>query len=797
MIELIDLHKSYRVKGQEPVEALKGLNLRFPDKGFVFILGKSGSGKSTLLNVLGGLDSFDSGDLILFGKSAKTFSMKDFNSYRSEYVGFIFQEYNILQRLTVKENVSMALRIQGKVPDDKEIDGILRRVGILDLKDRRPSQLSGGQKQRVAIARALVKHPRVVLADEPTGALDSQNTREIFTLLSELAKDCLVICVTHDGAFAERYADRIIRLKEGVVIGDYTKRESTRERLPGSEHVYHVSKGLLEIERPVLLDGDDLQAIKERTKDHEGEAYYAYGDKIRLPVDLIEGDEAETTPFGFTRTTEEDLAKDMTTGDYRSGNAHLSFLTVLKMGAENLSHGIARLCITIVLSLLAFTMLGVGTSLSSFDPSATFSRSGRIYPQSALALKKTLHVADESANISNNSLSPDDVQRIEERFEDALPVYRAPAMTLADNLVEKDYVDAEWLDARPVNFAVLSSSSQAEAFRFSLLGEVPTEERDVVLTNYHVDLFQRAGVRFADGSIVEAGAVRAESLLGKDIYLTEEQEGRSPYTIVGILETDLESQDVVEAYQDPEYNPNIPSRSALVQSYFRNGPGLTCYLAPSVLQDPDQMLEFLSTGSTPFVLVPSYDAERLEAIYDFSAETFLCQEADQISSTTTYVRKSYDPDSPVMKALTTSSFQNNMETFSSLGFYSAILLGVLSVLITMNYMFTSIGVKKQEIGVLKGLGARSTDVFGIFAIQALILGLFNFALSTAVSFAITSLLDGFLQSFFQIPLPLIAMDFPAVLTLLVVSVLFALLSALIPSYSIASMKPVDAMKRGE
>ena len=189
MIEIRNLHKSYRVKGEKPVEALKGIDIVLPDTGFVFVLGKSGSGKSTLLNVLGGLDSFDEGDLILFGKSAKTFSMRDYNSYRSEYVGFIFQEYNILPHLSVFDNVALALQIQGREPKAEEIDAILKKVGIFELRDRKPSQLSGGQKQRVAIARALVKKPKVILADEPTGALDNQNTKDILTFFPNSARN--------------------------------------------------------------------------------------------------------------------------------------------------------------------------------------------------------------------------------------------------------------------------------------------------------------------------------------------------------------------------------------------------------------------------------------------------------------------------------------------------------------------------------------------------------------------------------------------------------------------------------
>lgn len=220
MISLKSLHKLYRVKGQAPVEALKGIDLTLPDTGFVFILGKSGSGKSTLLNVLGGLDSFDEGDLILFGKSAKTFTMKDYNSYRSEYVGFIFQEYNILPHQTVYENVALALQIQGKSPSEKDIEEILSKVGILDLKDRKPGQLSGGQKQRVALARALASNPQVLLCDEPTSALDPLTTKSVLELLKDINKKLgvTIIIITHELAVVRSICNRMVVIDNGLFV---------------------------------------------------------------------------------------------------------------------------------------------------------------------------------------------------------------------------------------------------------------------------------------------------------------------------------------------------------------------------------------------------------------------------------------------------------------------------------------------------------------------------------------------------------------------------------------------------
>lgn len=223
MLEVRNLKKTYRTKGGLEHQALKGINLRFESSGMVFILGKSGSGKSTFLNVVSGLDSFDSGEILICGRSTDDFAARDYDSYRNTYLGFIFQEYNILNDFTVGENISLALELQGRKANDEDIERLLGVVGIEGLRDRKPSELSGGQKQRMAIARALIKNPEIIFADEPTGNLDSASGEQIFDFLTELAKTKLIIVVSHDRESAFRYGDRIIELADGEVIYDGKK----------------------------------------------------------------------------------------------------------------------------------------------------------------------------------------------------------------------------------------------------------------------------------------------------------------------------------------------------------------------------------------------------------------------------------------------------------------------------------------------------------------------------------------------------------------------------------------------
>ena len=230
MLELKKICKSYRT-GTFKQKALKDVSINFRKNEFVAILGASGSGKTTLLNIIGGLDRYDSGDLIINGKSTKKFKEKDWDRYRNNCIGFIFQSYNLIPHISILDNVEMAMTLSGvnSKTRRRKAKAALKKVGLLDHINKRPNQLSGGQMQRVAIARALVNDPEVILADEPTGALDTKTSIQIMDLIKEIASDKLVIMVTHNPDLAKEYASRIIEFKDGENINDSNPVKDTKE----------------------------------------------------------------------------------------------------------------------------------------------------------------------------------------------------------------------------------------------------------------------------------------------------------------------------------------------------------------------------------------------------------------------------------------------------------------------------------------------------------------------------------------------------------------------------------------
>ena len=221
VLNLKNIVKYYKV-GDEYLPALKGVSLSFEKTGFVSILGPSGCGKTTLLNIIGGLDRYSDGDLIIGGTSSKKFKASDWDAYRNHRIGFVFQSYNLISHQTVLQNVEISLSLSGISSKERKARAkkALEDVGLGDQLKKKPSQLSGGQMQRVAIARALVNNPDIILADEPTGALDTQTSVNLMNLLSEIAKDKLIIMVTHNGELAETYSTRIIKLLDGEVLSD-------------------------------------------------------------------------------------------------------------------------------------------------------------------------------------------------------------------------------------------------------------------------------------------------------------------------------------------------------------------------------------------------------------------------------------------------------------------------------------------------------------------------------------------------------------------------------------------------
>lgn len=267
MLQLKNITKNY-LSGDNEVQALKGIDIEFRENEFVSILGQSGCGKTTLLNIIGGLDRYTSGDLIINGKSTKEFKDKDWDTYRNHSVGFVFQSYNLIPHQTVLANVELALTISGvgKAERKKKAIEALQKVGLGDQLNKKPNQMSGGQMQRVAIARALVNDPDILLADEPTGALDSKTSVQVMEILKEISKDRLIIMVTHNPELAKKYSSRIVKLLDGKIIDDSNPYKSSEEDVKKARNKKDKSgKASMKFTTAVRLSLNNLMTKKGRT----------------------------------------------------------------------------------------------------------------------------------------------------------------------------------------------------------------------------------------------------------------------------------------------------------------------------------------------------------------------------------------------------------------------------------------------------------------------------------------------------------------------------------------------------
>lgn len=317
MLELIDIKKDYETGGTK-VPALKGINLRFRDSEFVSILGQSGCGKTTMLNIVGGLDQYTSGDLIINGKSTKDFKDRDWDYYRNNSIGFVFQSYNLIPHQTVLANVELALTLSGvsKAERKKRAIEALEKVGLSDHIYKKPNQMSGGQMQRVAIARALVNNPDILLADEPTGALDTETSVQIMELLKDISKDRLIIMVTHNPELAMKYSTRIIRLLDGKITDDsdpYTDREYNRD---------------------ITIDTAETVELFEMTE--EDRAAYDYAREVGSAAKKHAARDARNNADAKQRRSKPEKADRKHNKGDKKQRTSMSFFTALSLSLNNL-----------------------------------------------------------------------------------------------------------------------------------------------------------------------------------------------------------------------------------------------------------------------------------------------------------------------------------------------------------------------------------------------------------------------------------------------------------------------------
>ncbi len=355
MLELKNISKTYRSKNGVTHRALNDISLSFGQTGLVFIVGRSGGGKSTLLNMIAALDRPDRGEILLYGNSFRDFSNAKLDSYRNTYIGVVFQDYNLIPTLTVYQNIALALGLQSN-ENSERVNAAIKTAGLEDIKDRKPNEISGGQSQRVAIARAVVKDPKVILADEPTGNLDSKTGAEMFSIFKELSKEKLVIIVTHDRDVADELGDRVIEIKDGRVHKDLVRTTQLYEpavdtvgdrlvRVPQGKHLDELA--LEEINGILSKTDRDTYIINEKDIDKVKSMNIHVKNAVKL-------DQADNSTYYFPYRPEPEETKELSLIKSKMPGS-----VGLKLSLSMLKYKKFRLVMTIIMLILALFLSAV------------------------------------------------------------------------------------------------------------------------------------------------------------------------------------------------------------------------------------------------------------------------------------------------------------------------------------------------------------------------------------------------------------------------------------------------------
>lgn len=548
MLETKDLVKVYKPKKGVPVTALSNVTLKFPEKGMVFLLGKSGSGKSTLLNVLGGLDNYNSGEIKIKGVSSKDFKQKHFDSYRNTYVGFIFQEYNVLDDFTVGANIALAIELQNRKAEDSEVNAILKEVDLEGYGGRKPNELSGGQKQRVAIARALVKKPQIIMADEPTGALDSNTGKQVLDTLKKLSREKLVIVVSHDREFAEQYADRIIELSDGKVISDVELIEGGEA--PEIKQEIGFSGNTVEIPCGYHITEQDRIAIND------------YIDRVKEGKVSLNISSSNTVGKHFAKTDESKI-KAQDGSAFKLIKSKLPLKNAFKIGASSLKYKKIRLVFTILLSCVSFGLFGLADTFGAYDHIEACTNSIVDSELNYVATAKAKLIKDGNYSYYREGdyhLSQTDLQKLTKNTGVDLEGVYIP---VNGNLDYSGYIDSS-VSLTETDFSVFRTSfagfteitdSKIKSLGYTLLaGALPDgNKNEIAVSEYVFEIFKRA--KYADGTnVTKDGKIIYENITAyKDIVGKKINLNGTEFTITAVIDTGYDLERYLPLTEEQEH----------------------------------------------------------------------------------------------------------------------------------------------------------------------------------------------------------------------------------------------------
>lgn len=777
MLELKNIKKSYKT-GEFVQHALKGVSLTFDRNEFVCILGASGSGKTTLLNIIGGLDRYDSGDLIINNMSTKKFNDNLWDAYRNNCVGFIFQSYNLIGHLSVLENVEMSLTLSGvKNKKDKALSA-LDRVGLKDHAYKKPNQLSGGQMQRVAIARAIVNDPEVILADEPTGALDTKTSKQIMELIKEISKEKLVIMVTHNPDLAKKYATRIIEVKDGEVISDSLPKEKYKDK-----NNIEIKKTKMSFLTALKLSFNNIRTKKGRT------FLTAFASSIGI----------------------------------------IGISIIL-----SLSNGFDKQVDIYQKNTLSNFPITISKSTMSMDEKQMEEMMGSMMPgEGDYPTDKVIYSFDINSfdMLHTNNITKEYIEYIE-KLDDSLISGISFTRATNLNLLVKNGEDVKSVSSNELNMGVIPKELDKEDFMmeaFDLLdGEYPKDITDIVLV---VDSKNRVDTKILNAlGLRDKDKIDFKEVLGKEIKLVFNNQYYTKYMNMFIPNTNLDdvyynkenlTLKIVGIVRNKEDNylgqiatsmnslGNITDTSSMMSS---NNIG-------SILYKNDLVEKVISVNSNSDIVLSQsksdnsvFTGEKLDS--DSKENMLLYLGSKDEPFMINIYPKDFESKDKIIEYLDKYNIDKNDEnkivyndlasTFISFGSkimdaitvvliaFSAVSLVVSSIMIGI-ITYISVLERTKEIGVLRSLGARKKDVSRVFNAETFIVGV----LSGLIGVLIARLLI--------IPVNIILKDLTGLsnvaildplhaLLLIVISTTLTLIGGAIPANMASKKDPVIALR---
>ena len=762
MLKLNNIKKDYKT-GNFIQNALKGVSLSFRENEFVAILGPSGSGKTTLLNIIGGLDRYTTGDLIIDGKSTKKFKDKDWDAYRNHAIGFVFQSYNLISHISVLENVEMGMTLSGVSGSERKKKALelLDKVGLKEHAHKKPNQLSGGQMQRVAIARALANDPKIILADEPTGALDSKTSVQIMELIKEISKDKLVIMVTHNKELAENYAERIIEMKDGEILNDSNPYDSKDKS--GN---LKITKTAMSFLTALKLSFGNIRTKKGRT------ILTAFASSIgiigialilslsngfNIEVENFEADSLSQSPIMITNQTMQMDEKIL--NEIRGENTLEKYSNDKKVFAQN-----------------DITDKIVHTNKITSDY-VSYIENMDMSNVASISYVRGTNIILASKNGNNYSLVKDDSLTFNMSGNSFTMLPESPNDD--EGIISKNYdVLAGNINDEAGLILFVNSRNQISASLLESLGFEASANFDDILNKeikviFNDDYYVKMGNSFVPQSDISKLYNSEDSISVKIMAIVRGKEDKELITgSSGIYYTkaladkvikENENSKIVKAQKDASYN-------------------ILTHQAFNDTVSKEAFLGYLGADTIPTsIYIYPKDFETKDEITNYLDEYNENKDENDVIQYTDMAEMISSLSGNIMDAITIV-----LVAFSSISLVvSSIMIGIIT--------YISVLERTKEIGILRALGARKKDITRVFNAETFIIGIFSGVLGVVIAYLLTLPTNMIIENLSGLA-DVAKLNPVHAVILIIISLTLTIIGGAIPARMASRKNPVEALR---